>query len=236
MTQPFRVLLLILFVSTSAAAQTHEPAPQPVVVTAGEGIVHAVPDRALVSVSAESRASSPREAQRRNTELMRPVLDKLRAAGIPADAIRTIAYDLQQEWDFVNNRRVSRGYLARNTVEIRVDGLDKLGEVLEMAVTAGATSVGDIRFDLKDRAKFEREALRLAVADARARAEAAAAGAGQAVARVMRIEEQGVIVPPQPPMPYMRTMASKEEAQADVPVSAGQMELRARVTLTAELK
>jgi hypothetical protein len=36
-------------------------------------------------------------------------------------------------------------------------------------------------------------------------------------------------------MPMARMSMAKDEA-ADVPVSAGQMELRARVTLTAELK
>ena len=215
-------------------AQPKESPPTPVVLTAGEGIVRAVPDRAFVTVTAESRGSNPREAQRRNIDLMKPVQDKLRAAGVPADAIRTTGYDLQQEWDFVNNRRVSRGYVARNTVEVRVDTLDNLGEILEIAVTAGATSVGDIRFDVKDRAKLEREALRLAVADARARAEAAASGSGQSIARVIKIEEHGVVTPP--PMPMMRVTAREEAAQADVPISAGQMELRARVTVTSELK
>ncbi len=229
------LLLGIVLVASSASAQPKETPSTPVVVTAGEGIVHAVPDRAFVSISAESRGSNAREAQRRNTELMQPVQDKLRAAGIPADAIRTTGYDLQQEWDFVNNRRISRGYVARNTIEVRVDTLGRLGEILELTVSAGATSVGDIRFDLKERAKLEREALRLAVADARARADAAAAGAGQSIARVIRIEEHGVVAPP-PPIPMMRTTAREETAQADVPIAAGQMELRARVTVTAELK
>lgn len=230
------LLLFAVLLSSSVAAQTRESQTGPVVVTTGEGIVQAVPDRAFINITAESRASNPREAQRKNTELMKPVQDKLRSAGIPPEAIRTTYYDLQQEWDFVNNKRVSRGYVARNTVEVRVDNLEKLGELLDMAVTAGATSVGDIRFDLKDRAKLEREALRLAVADARARSDAAAAGAGQSIARVVRIEEHGVISPPQPPMPMMRMSMAKEEAQADVPIAAGQMELRARVTLTCELK
>jgi uncharacterized protein YggE len=228
-------LVGLLLAASPAIAQTKETPPAPVVVTAGEGVVHAVPDRAFVGITAESRGTNPREAQRRNTELMKPVLDKLRAAGVPADAIRTTGYDLQQEWDFVNNRRISRGYVARNSVEVRVDTLDNLGEILNVAVSAGATSVGDIRFDLKERAKLEREALRLAVADARARADAAAAGAGQSITRVIRIEEHGVVAPP-PPMPMMRSTARDEAAQVDVPISAGQMELRARVTVTAELK
>jgi uncharacterized protein YggE len=77
--------------------------------TSGSGVLQVVPDRAFVDVTAESRAPNPRDAQRRNTEAMTPVLEKLRAAGIPAEAIRTTAYDLQPDWEFVNNRRVSRG-------------------------------------------------------------------------------------------------------------------------------
>jgi uncharacterized protein YggE len=227
--------LILLFSIAPAVAQTRETPDLSVVVTSGEGVVHAVPDRAFVSITAESRASSPREAQKRNAELMQPVQEKLRGAGIPADAIRTVSYDLQREWDFVNNRRVARGYVARNTIEIRIDAIDRVGELLDLAVTAGATSVGDIRFDLKDRAKLEREALRLATIDARARGEAAAAGAGQSIARVLRIEEHGVMPIP-PPIPMMRTAMKEEAAQMDVPVAAGQMELRARVTLTMVLK
>jgi uncharacterized protein YggE len=135
----------------------------------------------------------------------------------------------------VNNRRVSRGYVARNTVDVRVDDITRVGEVLEIAVGSGATSVGGIRFDLKDRAKLERDALRLAVADARAKAEAAAAGAGQTVVRIVRIEEQGVVS--RPPMPFMaREAVALQSADAPPPISAGQMELRAQVTLTAEFK
>jgi uncharacterized protein YggE len=232
-----KTLLIALLLASPVMAQTREtPAPPPpAVVTAGEGVVEAVPDRAFINITAESRAANPREAQRRNTELMKPVQDKLRSAGVPADAVRTTAYDLQQEWDYVNNRRISRGYVARNTIEVRVDAIDKLGELLDVAVSAGATSVGEIRFELTERAKLEREALRLAVADARARADAAAAGAGQSIARVLRIEEHGVVAPP-PPMPMMRMSANAEAAQADVPIAAGRIELRARVTLTAELK
>jgi uncharacterized protein YggE len=247
-TQHYRWPLLAILIlagaapaGTAAAATAPAGAQQqpsvserPVVVMAGEGVVQAVPDRAYVSISAESRAASPREAQRRNTELMKPVQDKLRSAGVPADAIRTTAYDLQFEYDWNNGRRIPKGYVARNTIEVRVDNIDKLGELLDIAVTAGATSVSDIRFDVKDRAKLEREAVRLAVVDARTKADVAASGAGASIDRVVRIEEHGVVTPP--PMPMVR-MAMKEQSQAsDVPIATGQLELRARVTLTASLK
>ena len=236
MTQPHTAaVLLLLLTPLASAAQTAGPAePVPVAVTAGEGIVHAVPDRAFVTITAESRAANPREAQRRNAEQMKPVLDKLRGAGVPEDAIRTSAYELHMEYDWVRERRVPKGYVARNSVEVRVDRIDRLGELLDIAVSAGATDVGGIRFDLKERAKLERDALQLAVQDARARAEAVAAAAGQSIQSVLRIEEHGISAPP--PVPMMRQAMAAQEDAASVPIAAGQMELRARVTLTVRLK
>ena len=227
--QPYIVATLLCCAPALAMAQQTSSAP--VVVTVGEGVVQAVPDRAWVTIAAESRASNPRDAQRRNVEAMVPVQEKLRAAGIPTDAIRTTSYDLQQEWDFADGRRVSRGYVASNSIEVRIDAIDRVGELLEIAVGSGATSVSGVRFDVKDRATLEREALRLAVVDARAKADAAAAGAGQSISGILRIEEHGMTS--QRPVPFL---AARQEMQADaLPISVGQMELRAQVTLTVEL-
>ena len=226
-------LLFLLIAPAVAGAQQNTTPEPPVVVTSGEGLVQAVPDRAWITITAESRAGNPRDAQRRNAEAMTPVIDKLRTAGIPADAIRTIGYDLQQEWDYVNNQRTSRGYVARNTIEVRVDAIDRIGDLLEMAVGSGATSVGGVRFDLKNRAKLERDALRLAVEDARARADAAAAGAGRSIDRVLRIDAQSGGAP----VPMPRVAMLREQAASDAPpIAAGQMEIRAQVTLTSALK
>ena len=230
-----RLMCLLALLPAAASAQPAPPVAESVVVTSGEGLVLAVPDRAWITIGAESRASSPREAQRRNAEAMKPVQDKLRAAGVPAEAIRTVGYDVQYEWDFVNNKRVGRGYVARNTIEVRIDSVERVGEYLEIAAGSGATALGGIRFDLKDQARHEREALRLAVADARAKADAAAAGAGRNVDRILRIEEQGVVAPPTP-VRMLRESAQLAAADSTPPISAGQTEIRARVTVTAVLK
>lgn len=236
MTQIVMVVALVMAAPLAASAQQPPAAPaEPVVVASGQGIVLAIPDRAWITISAESRAPSPREAQRLNAEAMRPVQDKLRAAGIPAEAIRTVSYDVQYEWDFVNNKRVGRGYVARNTIDVRIDAIDRVGEYLEIAAGSGATALGGIRFDLKEQAKLEREALRLAVLDARAKADAAAAGAGRSIDRILRVEEQGVDVPPMP-VRMMRQAPQAALADATPPISTGQMEIRARAVVTVVLK
>ena len=229
------MLALLLVMPVAAAAQQQTPNPDSVVVASGQGVVFAAPDRAWITISAETRAPSPREAQRLNAQAMRPVQEKLKAAGIADEAIRTMGYDVQYEWDFVNGKRVGRGYVARNTIEVRIDVVDRVGEYLEIAAGSGATALGGVRFDLKDQAKLEREALRLAVVDARAKAEAAAAGAGRTVERIIRIEEQGVVAPPMP-VRVMRESLQAAAADAAPPISAGQAEIRARATVTAVIK
>jgi uncharacterized protein YggE len=230
------VVLLSLFAVSPLRAQAPAATPQePVVVASGEGTAQAAPDRAWISVSAESRAPSPREAQRRTAELMRPVLESLRRARVPDEAVRTTGYDLQQEFDFTNGKRVARGYVARNSIEVRVDDVSRVGELLETVVNQGATSVSGLRFDLKDHARLEREAVRLAVVNARLKAEAAAAGAGRTLDRLVRIDETGASTPPVP-MPYLRTAAVAADAGGAPPVSVGQIEVRAQVTVTFSLK
>jgi len=227
--------LLASLLFTAQAPGAAATANEPVIVTTGEGVVKTAPDRVWVTIAAESRAKSPREAQRINADAMKAVLDKLKALGLPADAIRTSGYDLQPQYDYVNGRQSLREYLARNTIEVRVDDVTRAGEVLDAAVGSGATSVSGVRFDLKDRSAAEREALKKAVADARARADAAAAGAAMKVDRVVKIEEQRVIGPEPRPMYAMARQTMAAEAAAP-PMSPGELEIRATVTMTSSIK
>jgi uncharacterized protein YggE len=186
--------LLVLFLhAVPSSAQDARPVPdRPVVVTTGHALVTGKPDRAFVTVAAESRARMSADAQKQNAAAMTAVLQKVEQAGVPKDAIKTIAYELHPEFDYVEGRQRFRNYLARNVVEVRLDDIDRVSTVIDAAGSGGATSIGGIRFDIRNREALEREALRQAVADARARAEAAAAGAGVTIDRGVRIVESGV--------------------------------------------
>lgn len=231
-----RLIVAWFVLSAPAAAQVNPPqAPEPqVVVTTGEGMIKRAPDRAWVTISAESRARSPREAQKMNADAMSAVMARLKSAGLQGDAVQTSSYDLQPEFDYVNGRQTLRDYVARNSLQVRVDDLPRLGEILDASVGSGATAVSGVRFDLRDRTAAEREALKLAVADARARAEAAVSGAGLRVDRVLRIEEQrsGPMPPPRPVIMAMRA----EAAEPATPIAPGELEIRAQVTLTAAIR
>ena len=190
------------------------PPPIPTVVATGQATVRLPPDRAYLTLSTETRAAKPAEAQQRNAQAMAAVQQKLEGARLPKESVRTLAYSLDEEYDFIDNRRRSKGFRAVNTIEVRLDDITRVGEILDLAVAAGATSAQNIRFDLKERQAAERQALRLAVAG---------------------IEEQTRDVPvPRPMMATMRGAAA--DAAVETPVNAGEIEIEATVLLTATIK
>jgi len=235
------LLMLALVLPSPTAAFAQEPSTSTknepdVIVTAGEGMVRIAPDQAFVSITAESRARLPREAQRLNAEAMTAVQQKLKAAGFTGDAVRTLQLELQPQYDYSNGKQTLREYLARNTIEVRVEPVERVGDVTDLAVGSGATSVSNIRFELKDRHAVEQKALQEAVTQARARADAIAQAANRTIDRIVRIEDQLQTEAP-PPRPFMAMARSVEAApQAQTPVAPGILEIHARVTLTAKMR
>ena len=215
--------------SWPASAQGVADRPSfPGISTSGTHILRVAPDVAWVDVVTESRAKTPRDAQKLNAAAMTAVQEKLASAGIGAAALRTRGLDLRPEYDFVNGKQSLREYVAVNTLEVRIEPLERVGEIIDLAVNAGATRVDNLRVDVKRRDELEREALKHAVEDARRRAEAMAAGAGRTLGPVVRME---AAVPDAPePRPFRMAMAAAAPPP-QTPVSAGEVEVRASVTV-----
>jgi hypothetical protein len=225
--------LSLLVIPARAGAQGPPPPEPPSIVAQGEAVVRRAPDRVFITASVETRAPNPRDAQRQNAERMAEVQKRVLAAGIARDAVRTLGYTIQQNVDFVDGRRVPRDFMARNALEVRLDAVDRAGEIIDTLVSGGATSIGNVQFDLRDRSEAEREAIRLAVEDARGRAEAAAAGMGRGIGRVIKIED--VRQPSGGPRPMM-SVARDAAAESVTSIEPGQIEIRAQVVLTVAIQ
>src|SRR4051794_5990515 len=79
----YRVALVLTLLLPSTAFAQESTSTVPVVVTSGEATLQRTPEVAFVTVSVESRASNPRDAQRQNSEAMTAVQSKLAAARMP---------------------------------------------------------------------------------------------------------------------------------------------------------
>lgn len=232
-----RILLLVCAVlAGTVAGASAQTSALPVVVTQGEALIKRAPDRAWLTVATETRDAQAAEARRISAEAMTAVQAALKATGLAADAIRTTGYSLAPDMEWKSGRGVIKGYIVRNQIEVRVDDLDRLSDVIDAANTSRATSLSIMgpRFALKEEASVQAEALRAAVSAAMVRARAMAQGAGRSLGAITRIEEHNLGGPSLPPQPMMMRMAAAEATPT--PIEPGEIEVRALVTLTVELR
>jgi len=233
----FVLAVALLFARPAAAQMPPMAPPAPAIVTQGEATLKRAPDRAWITVSTEARDAQSAVARNRNAEAMTAVQSALKGAGVAADAIRTTAVSLTPEFDWNNGKSTLRGYVARNQIEVRVDNLDRLPAVLDAVNSPKniALSVTGPTFDLKNENAVQNEALAAAVQDALARAQAIATGAKRSLGTILRIEDANMRMAPKQPMPVM-LMQRAQAAEVSTPVTAGEIEIRAQVSLTVEMK
>src|SRR5262249_55288809 len=118
--------IALLCFAPHALAQDQAPMTA---VSTGEAVVRRPPDVAYIGIAVETRARTPREAQTATADIMSAVLKRLTDAGVVRDAMRTTGLRVEQEFDFANGKRTSRGFVARNAIELRVDDVARTGEL-----------------------------------------------------------------------------------------------------------
>jgi hypothetical protein len=235
MNRLLAVLLLSLSSAVPALAQDGTLGPA-TVVTLGEGIVRVAADRAVMTLSSETRGQTAAETQNLGNARMKAIQVAIDGLKLVGGQVTTTGLMLSPNWVFVNNQRTQQGYVGRHTITVRFDEPGRAGEVVAAAIGAGATDMSGIRFDRRDRRTLEQEALKLAVQDARARADALAAGAGRVVDRIVRIAEEGAASSAGSPATFRAGAIAEAVTVTGAPIAQGDVEIRARIVLTATVK
>lgn len=170
----------------------------------GTGVVKAKPDRAVLSLSVVTQAESAGEAISENADKMDRVIKAIRNVGILENQTETSAYSLNPIWEYPKEGGSPRivGYTCSNTLRVTVKNLDKVGEVIDAAVAAGANQVSSLQFTISDEAmrQLGLNALSLAVKDAASKASIIATAAGVTLVGPVSISLSGY-------SPYVRSYA-----------------------------
>jgi uncharacterized protein YggE len=223
------VLVLLLaaadagFASGSAEPQEGERRIE----VAGEGVVHAEPDVAQVSLGVETFAPEVAAAVSRNQNLMQAVMAAVRSDGVASRDIQTVSYDIHFERDFQkqDGEPVSGTYRVVNTVLVTVRQLDALPSILGSAVDAGANMIGGIQFGLADPGRLQAEARSRAMQDALDKASQLAKLAGAVVGPAIQVTEVAT------PGPVGPRLMAEGFGGGGPPVSAGQLQVVVRVNV-----
>jgi uncharacterized protein YggE len=226
--------LSCLLVTGTLCAQNAAKPAIPTVRARGEAIVQAKPDQARIDIGVVTQAQTADGAAGQNAKQTSEVIAALKKELGAGAEIQTSGYSIQPNYrqprDGSAPATIS-GYTASNVVHVVSPDVAAVGKMIDAATRAGANNVHGIQFTVKDEQAVRGEALKKAARNARINAEAMAAGLGMKLGRTVSLDDT------EPPrvIPF-RSEMMRAQAQAVVtPIEPGNVEVRAAVTITAEL-
>ncbi len=235
--KPLAAALLLAAVSTAALADTL-PDRRSVSVS-GRGEISATPDRARLTMTAESTKPLLRDAQTEVNRIVRDYLTQARALGAKDEDISTAGLSINAEYDYSQKSgRKFIGYHVTRGIEMVVRDLDKTGDFLLRATDAGINGVSDPVLESSKSEELQKQALAKAASDAQAKAKVLADSLGVKLGAVHTINSSAEFTPPPMPRKVMM-MAAAAPAEAggneQMGFSAGQIKVTASLNADFDL-
>lgn len=203
------------------------------------GTVKGIPDNAVISFSVITQNVEAQQALEDNAARMNSVVDALKALGIGEKNIRTSRVSVYPEYESIKPgviREGSReivGYRAINTVEVTLLKVDEVGKIIDESIKAGANEVQNLYFKFsEDKSRdLYQGALKKAVEEAKQKADALSNAMGVRIVGPSKIIESGSTI-----LPMTRAFAAEEIKAAPTPVSPGELEVSASVSIEYEIQ
>jgi uncharacterized protein YggE len=231
--RPVKVVLIAVSFMSAVSAQS--AAPVHFVRASGEAVVTAKPDRAEVSIGVMTHSQTAQRASEQNAAETTRVLDSLKKLVAASGDIKTAAYSLTPEYKYEPGKSPElTGFQSSNTVLVTINDLSRLGKLIDTATTGGANNINGIAFTVHDDTELRAQALAEATRRARLNAEAIANALGLSVTRVLQAEPTEM--PPIRPLAEFRSAAMTATKNVSTPVEPGNIEFRAAVTVTLEVR
>lgn len=215
--------------ATPVNAAATDTTPEHTIAVSGVGKVTVIPDMATIRLGVSIERTTAKAARQAAATAMTKIVAAIRKLGIADKDIATATVSLSPTYSYPNNATpVVRGYQLSNSITVTVRDLTNLSDVLDNSVTAGATSVDGVSFDVADRTAAEAQAREAAVKDAKAKADVYAKGLGVAITGVASVSESVVT-----PVWYgteMRSLAAAApDAATPTPVLPGSTDVQISV-------
>jgi Uncharacterized conserved protein len=231
------VALLALVISACGPTTINQEAPAAIrtLSVSGNGEANLVPDIAYIYVGVHTEQPSAAEAVTENNAQTQQVIEALRDFGIAAKDIRTTNFSIwpMDKYDPTGLPSGEKTYAVDNTVYVTVRDLDKLGDLLDTVITAGANTVNSIQFDVADKTEALKQARADAVKNAETQAKEIASVAGLTLGEIQSIS----FIDNQPyPIFEGKGGGGPAAAEAAVPIQPGQLTFTVTVNVAYAIK
>jgi uncharacterized protein YggE len=205
------------------------------VMVAGDSIVQAQPDTAIITIAVVTQNRSAISAQQDNAAKTDAVVRALKAAAGSGAEVKTSGYSVQPQRVYKENQPPTiTGYEARNSVTVTLSDLTKVGSVIDASAQAGANDISGIAFTLRQDQQARDRALSEATREAVSKAQVIARALGGRVVRIVEVQEEGF--QQRPPVPMYQTEAFMAKQSVPTPIEVGSLDISSKVQVIAEVE
>lgn len=188
-----RILAVSAFIAAALSAGAQQ-AGQPqlkvdsgnrtLTVTASDSIT-VDPDVAILHIGFDTQPASAKDAYASGAQTSNAIIGALKQTGVPENAIHSESQYLQRDYSVPKSHKfiLTEQWTVKTTPK-------RAAELLDVAVTAGANSSGQIEWTVSDERTLENQALDKAAARARADAAELAKGMGVQLSALIYVSNQ----------------------------------------------
>lgn len=225
------VALGLLSACAPASGQGGDEGLKNTISVTGFGQASGVPDTAMIQLGVSILGNDVTSAINDSNATMEAITAALGELGIPPENILTSNFNVWPEDRGVFESEpsgLSRQFRVESTLQVKVAGTDKSGEVLQASLEAGANNIYGLTFSIDDSSALVSEARAAAIADAKDRAAEIAEELGVELGDALIIAESTS------GMPQFSGLAFAESAVGGgaPPLSPGETTVSAQISIT----
>jgi len=147
------------------------------------------PDMISVYATSQVRNTSSSFAQEKVIELSDKFVLELEKIGITEEDIELSNYNVYEDFDWSSSSRKSLGFIASQSITVKLIDFDKTSQVIKAATNAGITISGiNYELSIDKQNEYKAEAMKKAGIDARTKATALASGFNRGLGRLVSVQ------------------------------------------------
>lgn len=234
-TSVLAAALLVFSVTGTNLAAAAEPNT---IAVSGMAEQEVAPDMAYIDVGINVRADDAETARTKEAQIASQIRRALLGLAITDNDLQNTSYYLYQEYKVDRNGvRTADKYVLDSSIKVTVKDLDKLSQVIDNVVEAGATNISNITYALSTQNIIQRQLLATAVENARDKAAVVANAGSRTLGNMLSADinsfDGGTIVA------YgankLRSTTNLAEDGVATKLSPGKIKLNARVQVVFSL-
>lgn len=234
-TSVLAAALLVFSVAGTNLAAAAEPNT---IAVSGMAEQEVAPDMAYIDVGINVRADDAETARTQEAQIASQIRRALLGLAITDNDLQNTSYYLYQEYKVDRNGvRTADKYVLDSSIKVTVKDLDKLSQVIDNVVEAGATNISNMTYALSTQNIIQRQLLATAVENARDKAAVVANAGSRTLGNMLSADinsfDGGTIVA------YgankLRSTTNLAEDGVSTKLSPGKIKLNARVQVIFSL-